>query len=182
MAIVGILGLLLMLALVGLLPVGIVLIVRSGRNRLPYPSCGKCGYDLTGFSTNSDACPECGVRYTEAGILPAQPGRRKGMFAWGIVMVVLPLVLGGFIFIASLFVVRSAQSRARAAQQQALTLSLQQQATTLAADLKAMQTERRQTTDEVRAAELDQSILELRDQLTATQQQLDVIESQQGGN
>ena len=178
---VSLLSLCFLLPLVGMLLSGIVMIVRSGKGRLSHPSCGRCGYDLTGFSTESDACPECGGKYTEAGIIPARPGRRKGMLRWGIVLVLLPVLFVGSSVVITMIYLNAAQVEANRARQQAQLATLRQQALALALKFDAAKQERDQATDEAVIAELEATLAELADQLKMAESQLKSMEQQQEG-
>ena len=96
----------------------------------PYPSCGRCGYDVSGSIGSVTRCPECGTLFAEAGIRP--PGRglrtRIGARVAGVGLLVLGLACLGTGVSAQLAAqarLRAEQARAAAAQQAAVQTQLQ---------------------------------------------------------
>ena len=75
------------MAVVVPLGVGIWLAFRGLRGRHGFPSCGKCGYNVTGSIGSATRCPECGSPFAEVGI--ARPGGRYRPF----------MTIGGLILI-----------------------------------------------------------------------------------
>jgi flagellar basal body-associated protein FliL len=183
MAVAGFLVLLLLLFVALMLPAGIVLIVLSRRGRRAHPACGGCGYNLTGFRGESDTCPECGGKYTQVGILPAQSTRRKGMLGWGIAMVVVPLLVAAF-FVSLSFAARNrAATAAQQQRQQAQVAALRQQMTTLTMDLQLLKNQRDAATDAAAAAALDKAIADYERLLGVAQRQIDALSAEpSGGN
>ena len=95
-SIAAILGLLFMLFILAMFVGGIVLIVKSRKRGSDFPTCGGCGYDLTGSTAATDLCPECGGSFTIVGITPPhRGGGSRIMLVIGIVLLVLPLTCGG---------------------------------------------------------------------------------------
>ena len=94
---------------------GVLLIVFSRARGTAYPSCGRCGYDVSGSIGSVTRCPECGRDFTEVGILP--PGRKRNpfMIGAGVVLIVLPLGCFG----STLLLARGAAVQATAAQRAA---------------------------------------------------------------
>ena len=70
------------------LGVGIWLIVRGFRGGPAFPSCGKCGYDVTGTIGSATRCPECGTQFAEAGIIKPRGKQRPLMTIGGLVLIV----------------------------------------------------------------------------------------------
>ncbi len=108
--------LLVMLPFAVLLVCGVVLIVLSRRRGPSFPSCGQCGYDLSGTIGSAARCPECGVDFAEAGIVPSGGPRRTGMFVTGIVMSMIAIGCMGTGAVSSVI----SYKRAQAARQQAI--------------------------------------------------------------
>ncbi len=54
---------------------GVWLFVRGLRGGSGFPSCGGCGYDLTGSLGSVACCPECGSAFAKVGI--DKPGPRQ---------------------------------------------------------------------------------------------------------
>ncbi len=98
---------------------GVLLIVFSRARGTAYPSCGRCGYDVSGSIGSVTRCPECGRDFTEVGILP--PGRKRNpfMIGAGVVLIVLPLGCFGssLLFASATAVQATAAQKAAAAQQ-----------------------------------------------------------------
>ncbi len=105
--------------------VGVMLIWGSRRRGAPYPTCGKCAYDLSGTIGAATRCPECGSEFAEVGIVPPR-GRRKPTLLWsGVGLVAVALTFGTMIMMSVFMAVRAA--RAAAFQQQLLQQQLTQQ-------------------------------------------------------
>ena len=104
---------LLIVILVFLAPLGggIALFVLWRRGK-PYPSCGKCGYNVTA-SVSVERCPECGLNFTVAGIVPAGGGRKPLLF-WAATLLIVTSI--GFLGmgLSSYMYQRAAQVRQRA--------------------------------------------------------------------
>ena len=68
-------------------------LIRSARRRLgTEPRCGHCGYNLTG--SLSDRCPECGLRFIEAGVVKGSPASRVRLWI-GLALIMLATLFGG---------------------------------------------------------------------------------------
>ena len=59
--------------------IGAILVLTSRRRGPKHPSCGKCGYDLTGHVDLRSPCPECGSALAQVGVTPAGQMKRDGM-------------------------------------------------------------------------------------------------------
>ena len=74
---------------------GVWLLATSGRRLAGnVPTCGHCGYNLTGLT--GGYCPECGKTFAEAGVYMA--GERygsRGRVIGGLVLITLPLATIG---------------------------------------------------------------------------------------
>ena len=79
---------LLVIVAIALVSAGIgIYLIRSARQRLgSEPRCGQCGYNLTG--SMSDRCPECGLRFIEAGIVKGSPTSRARLRV-GLALIIL---------------------------------------------------------------------------------------------
>lgn len=67
------------------------------------PYCRRCGYDLRGINpSDTTTCPECGaaLREKHAVLFTRMRGRRWGLVAWGVAVLLMPLVfsLGAWLF------------------------------------------------------------------------------------
>ena len=94
---------LIFLPMIIMLIVGVWLIFASRRGGgKRYPSCGACGYDLSGSVGSVPRCPECGADFKIVGITPPGGSRSRGMLAAGIVLIILPLTCAGGIVVLSL--------------------------------------------------------------------------------
>ncbi|MHC4990684.1 MAG: hypothetical protein ACYTGC_06850 [Planctomycetota bacterium] len=99
-----------------LLAMGIIAVAVALRGGRPYPSCGRCGYDLSGSIGQATRCPECGNEFAAVGILPPRRHpRAAGLVAGGLVMMLLALGCLGSGTLSF-----RVQQRARIARQQAL--------------------------------------------------------------
>lgn len=85
------------------LAVGIALIVSSRGRRRGYPSCGACGYNLTGSIGTGTGCSECGSSFTVAGITPPREKRRLSALALGVLMALLGAGWGVFWAVAIIY-------------------------------------------------------------------------------
>jgi hypothetical protein len=94
-----------LLGVIGLIVLGATFMVTS-RRRLPrYPTCGGCGYDLTGSLGRTTSCPECGSSFAAAGIRPAGSGQLPARFLLGAAMLgvgLLVVLWWGAAFLADL--------------------------------------------------------------------------------
>ena len=108
--------LLLLIPLLGVVG-GVALAVRARWKRREYPSCGRCGYDVSRTVGVVARCPECGAAFTEVGIVP--PRRRSkprpALLAWS----VATLLLVTAVLAATLLHHRATIAEARAAQMRA---------------------------------------------------------------
>lgn len=97
------------------------------RPRRSFPACGRCGYNLTGNTSNR--CPECGGLFIEVGVVTT--GDRSDRRGW-----LAPLLIGvaGFVMLMiaisafQMLVLRARQAEALA-RQQALAAQARQPAT-----------------------------------------------------
>ena len=80
-----------MLAVVSVV-IGLYLIRSARRRRGTEPRCGHCGYNLTG--SLSDRCPECGLRFVQAGVVKGSPASRA-RFWFGLALIMLSPLFGG---------------------------------------------------------------------------------------
>ncbi len=62
---------------------GVWLFVRGLRGGSGFPSCGGCGYDLTGSLGSVACCPECGSAFAEVGIDKPRPRQRPVLIVAG---------------------------------------------------------------------------------------------------
>lgn len=124
MSIVGLLSICLFLFLVGL---GVYLIRTSHRRVGSEPTCGQCGYNLTGSESNR--CPECGMLFIDAGVIKGRTvGTRRRLWT-GITLILVPAVLlVGTGISVSMMAASRAQMQAIQAQRAAMLLSQQSQA------------------------------------------------------
>lgn len=83
---------------------GAIVIFLAPRRRFPYPSCGKCRYNLTGLNSMS-RCPECGAEFDRSPIVEAGTNDDRGFWIYcGVMlMVVSPLIAGAAGLVAVLF-------------------------------------------------------------------------------
>ncbi len=105
------------LLLTPLLGVVVTLAVRARWKRRGYPSCGRCGYDVSRTVGVVARCPECGSAFTEVGIVPPHRRRkpRPALLAW----IVATLLLVTAVLATTLLHHRATIAEARAAQVQA---------------------------------------------------------------
>jgi hypothetical protein len=82
-----------LLAAIGLIVGGATFILTSWRCLPRYPSCGRCGYDLSGSLGRTTLCPECGSPFALGGIRPAGTGRLPSHFVAGATMLALGLLI-----------------------------------------------------------------------------------------
>ncbi len=169
MTIAAILGLLFMLFILAMFVGGNVLIVKSRKRGSDFPTCGGCGYDLTGSTAATDLCPECGGQFTVVGIISPNSERRSGLLIIGIVLLILPLTCGGlltFALVAPLAAGRRAAPQAIIAQQQQVALqTLNDQQKLLTEQLSSLNTQLAEMADEVAREELETAILKLQNEL-----------------
>ncbi|MCA9254520.1 MAG: hypothetical protein KDA33_02735 [Phycisphaerales bacterium] len=77
------------------------------------PTCGHCGYDLTGAESNR--CPECGWLFIEAGVRVGPDGdTRRKRFRRAVILAIVLLAGAGVMLTAEAYL------RARAARDQAI--------------------------------------------------------------
>ena len=182
MVISALLGLLFMLFILAMFLGGIVLIVKSRRRGSDFPTCGSCGYDLTGSTAATDLCPECGGRFTIVGITPPQSGRRSGLLAVGIVLLLLPLTCGGLLTFA--IAARSAAPQrvgpqAIIAQQQQVTVqTLQADLNQLSKEFESVRVRLKETTDEDERRELEAEMLKIEQDLYDLETQIKQLASE----
>ncbi len=99
------------------LGLGIWLVVRGLRGGPAFPSCGKCGYDVTGTIGSATRCPECGSPFAEVGIVRPGGKQRPLMAVGGLILIVLAVgCLGTSLSGLMALKARQAQSRAISAQ------------------------------------------------------------------
>ena len=54
---------------------GVVVLIKAQRRERTDPTCGQCGYNLTGSESNR--CPECGTLFIEAGVTLGNPSPKR---------------------------------------------------------------------------------------------------------
>ncbi len=175
-SIAAILGLLFMLFILAMFVGGIVLIVKSRRRGSDFPTCGGCGYDLTGSTAATDLCPECGGQFTVVGIISPKSERRSGLLIIGIVLLILPLTCGGlltFALVAPLAAGRRAAPQAIIAQPQFMIQSLTADQKQIKEELASLNTQLAETTDEIDRRELEAAILKLEQDLESVDAELE---------
>ncbi len=124
---------------------GVLLIVFSRARGTAYPSCGRCGYDVSGSIGSVTRCPECGSDFTEVGILPPRRKRNPFMIGAGVVLIVLPLgCFGSSLLFARAATLQGTAAQKAAAAQQAATA----QQATAAAQEEELTTEAPSSTEE----------------------------------
>ncbi len=94
--------------------VGIWLVVRGFRGGPTFPSCGKCGYDVTGTIGSATRCPECGSPFAEVGIVAPRGKQRPLMTIGGLVLIVGAMGCLGT-SLSGLMALKAQQAQARAA-------------------------------------------------------------------
>ena len=92
---------------------GLYLIRSARRRRGTEPRCGHCGYNLTG--SQSDRCPECGLRFIEAGVVKGSPASRARLWI-GLALIMLAPLFGG-ISVSTYLADRAAAERSQATKQ-----------------------------------------------------------------
>ena len=99
--------------LVVLLLVGVVVALLAIRKTLPTgepdPTCGRCGYNLTGSVSNR--CPECGALFIEAGVILGTPSPRRAPWVLVSLVVLSMLFVGGIGLSVSHTAARRAQAQ-----------------------------------------------------------------------
>jgi len=101
------------------LAIGIALVVKSRGKGLGYPACGTCRYDLSASVGTTDRCPECGLLFVTAGIVPPHGQRQPALLWMGVALLALSLGCAGTGLFASVLSQRAMQrARAAAAAQQ----------------------------------------------------------------
>jgi hypothetical protein len=99
--IIGLVPWLMILAILAAVVVLIVLFIKRRRPAQQEPSCGQCGYVVTGLPTF--ICPECGSDLREVGIVTTQSPRALSPLAKGIIWTIafpLPALLLGALITA----------------------------------------------------------------------------------
>ena len=176
MSILAILGLLFMLFILAMFVGGIVLIVKSRKRGSEFPTCGGCGYDLTGSTAATDLCPECGGQFTVVGIISPKSERKTGLLVIGIVLLILPLTCGGLLTLniaASLATRGGARQQLIIVQQQAWILRLTAEQKQITEELASLNTQLAETTDEFERRELEAAILKLEQDLESVDAELE---------
>ena len=88
------------LPIVALIVLFVTLIVTGRAPRRNYPSCGRCGFDLTGTLGTSDTCPECGTSIGIAGVCPIRSGRRRSTGTLGLIVALISVIVFWFMIFA----------------------------------------------------------------------------------
>lgn len=78
---VHVIALICIMVAVAPLGVGTWLVVRGFRGGSAFPSCGRCGYDVTGTIGSATRYPECGSPFAEVGIDRPRGRHRRLMTA-----------------------------------------------------------------------------------------------------
>ena len=175
-SIAAIFGLLFMLFILAMFVGGIVLIVKSRKRGSDWPTCGGCGYDLTGSTAATDLCPECGGQFTVVGIISPKSERRSGLLIVGIVLLILPLTCGGlltFAIAAPLAARGGARQQLNIVQQQAWILRLTAEQKQITEELASLNTQLAEATDEFERRELEAAILKLEQDLESVDAELE---------
>ena len=176
MVIAAIFGLLFMLFILAMFVGGIVLIVKSRKRGSDFPTCGGCGYDLTGSTAATDLCPECGGQFTVVGIISPKSERKTGLLVIGIVLLILPLTCGGLLTLniaASLAARGGARQQLIIVQRQAWILRLTAEQKQITEELASLNTQLAETTDEFERRELEAAILKLEQDLESVDAELE---------
>jgi hypothetical protein len=95
-AIFLVLGPILLIVVAPIIVGTILMVVSRGKRRQPFPSCGSCGYDLTGSLGETATCPECGSSLEAVGILPAANEQASSGFVIGACLVGVGLAVGAW--------------------------------------------------------------------------------------
>lgn len=166
-----------------MIPAGIILIVKSRKKKTEFPTCGGCGYDLTGSTGATELCPECGGQFTVVGILPPEPGgRRVGMLALGIVLIILPVTCFGVMTIGITTAASTAQrasSQAIIVQQQVQIRALSIKQQSLATELAFKNVQLETTDDEAERLELEAAITKLQLELDSVNAEIEAVSPEQ---
>ena len=176
MVIAAIFGLLFMLFILAMFVGGIVLIVKSRKRGSEFPTCGGCGYDLTGSTAATDLCPECGGQFTVVGIISPKSEPKTGLLVIGIVLLILPLTCGGLLTLniaASLAARGGARQQLIIVQRQAWILRLTAEQKQITEELASLNTQLAETTDEFKRRELEAAILKLEQDLESLDAELE---------
>lgn len=181
-SIAAIFGLLFMLFILAMFVGGIVLIVKSRKRGSEFPTCGGCGYDLTGSTAATDLCPECGGQFTVVGIISPKSERRSGLLIIGIVLLILPLTCGGLLTVA-LVAGLTAGGRARqqliiVQQQQVTVQALEADLNQLSKELVSVRVRLKETTDEGERRELEAEMLRIEQDLDDLKTQIKQLASE----
>ncbi len=103
----------------------VIVLLKAQRREDTDPTCGRCGYNLTGSQSNR--CSECGALFIEAGVTM---GRPPSSARWLVVsLVVLSILFVGAISLSiSYRAAASARAQAVRAQMQARMRAIETQA------------------------------------------------------
>lgn len=102
---------------------GVVLISRSRRGGAPYPTCGRCAYDLSGSIGATIRCPECGSAFAEVGIVPPRRQRKPAMLWSGVGLLVVACIFS----VGTMGAIMAVRAAERAQAQAAAAAAMQQQ-------------------------------------------------------
>ncbi|MCH8881548.1 MAG: hypothetical protein IID34_16910 [Planctomycetes bacterium] len=109
---------------------GVAVLIKGQRRRGEGtdPTCGQCGYNLTGSESNR--CPECGTLFIEAGVTLGNPSPKRPRWILASLIVLAILLVGGIGLSLSYRATSQAraQARLRAIYAQAASVQAQQQA------------------------------------------------------
>ncbi len=105
----------------------VIVLLKAQRRERTDPTCGRCGYNLTGSESNR--CPECGTLFIEAGVTTGSPSPKSPRW------VLVSLLVLSILFVAGIGLSVSyraanrarAQARLRAIYAQAAAAQAQQQ-------------------------------------------------------
>ena len=96
----------------------VIVLLKAQRREGTDPTCGRCGYNLTGSESNR--CPECGTLFIEAGVTLGNPAPKRARW------VLVSLIVLSILFVAgiglSLSYRAASQAQAQAAQAQLLRM------------------------------------------------------------
>lgn len=72
----------------------LMMVANSRHQRLRHPSCGACGYNLTGHPDPSAKCPECGGLFLNVGIVRSREKPYSTLFVLALLLIAAELIYG----------------------------------------------------------------------------------------